>query len=86
MKRSDGSKGRGGIPEYRSFTMEWQNGGMEAIPTCRGGGTGRRARLKISWTSVRAGSSPAPGTSLRFATNKHQPSLCELRPARPSEQ
>ncbi len=29
---------------------------------CRGGGTGRRARLKIWWVKARAGSSPAPGT------------------------
>ena len=29
---------------------------------CRGGEIGRRAGLKIQWTSVREGSSPSPGT------------------------
>ena len=32
----------------------------------RGGGIGRHARLKILWPSGRAGSSPAPGTILKF--------------------
>ena len=34
------------------------------VRECRDGGIGRHARLKILWEQSRAGSIPAPGTSL----------------------
>ncbi|GEM_PF-6645193 len=38
----------------------------------RGGGRGRRARLKIWWVKARAGSSPAPGTFLASIEQSHE--------------
>jgi hypothetical protein len=35
---------------------------LSALPMCRDGGTGRRARLKIWWAQARGGSSPLFGT------------------------
>lgn len=37
---------------------------IKARKTGRGGEIGRHARLKILWTQVRAGSSPASGTKI----------------------
>ena len=49
----------GSNPVFRSST----NFGLELVrSTCPGGGIGRHVGLKIQWTLVRAGSSPAPGT------------------------
>ncbi len=44
------------------FLGALDNGGMLRIR--RDGGTGRRSRLKICWGYPRAGSSPAPGTTV----------------------
>ena len=42
----------------------WQTP-IESGQVCRGGGIGRRAGLKNRWWQHRAGSTPAPGTTIK---------------------